>query len=137
MAMKKMSNNEQAMWFAIIGGILMLVAGVTGAAAWGAIGEAIGEFTDSDGIKLVFSTLVLLGSLGGIMVMFGALMFKEKKQVKIGKLVITIGAGFGLFGLIILTVLSVLNGDYLFFTGIGVGFVGLILSIVARQKVKP
>ncbi len=136
MAKKKLKNNEQAMIFAIIGGILMLIAGVTGAAAWDSIGSAVAEISDSESLQMVFAVLVLLGSLGGLLVIFGSLLFKKKDKIKLGKLLITIGAGFGLFGLIILVVLSVMDGDYLFLTGVGVGFIGLVLSIMARQKVK-
>ena len=136
MGKKLLSNNEKAMFLALFGGVLMLIAGVSGAAAWNAIGDAVAELTDSDEIALAFAVMVLLGSLGGILVIIGALQFKKRKKVKAGKLLITIGAGFGLIGLIILVILSLVNGDFLFFAGIGIGLLGLILTIMARKRVR-
>jgi len=105
---KKMTNNEQAGLIAIIGGILMLLAGVTGAATWTALGDLVEGIMGNDSLNLVFQILALLGSLGGAIVMLGGLMihgkyFKKMKKdsrVKGGKLFITIGAGMGIIGLI-------------------------------------
>ncbi len=70
-------------------------------------------------------------------VILGGLLIKSKKDnVKFGKLLITIGAGFGLIGLIIFVVLTIMGDDPTagLFGVLGIGFIGLIFSIVARQK---
>ena len=140
---RRASENEKAGIIGLVGGILMIVAGVTGAFTWAKIGDLAFEITGMEIVGTFFQVLVLLGSLGGLLVILGSLvlgwkLFKIKtaNRVKAGKLLITIGAGFGLFGLIIFIVLTALGEDAFgnFLGAIGIGFIGLILSIVARQK---
>ena len=138
------SNYEKAAWLGIVGGILMIIAGVTGAATWGAIGDQAVEITGNESLGSVFQILVALGSLGGFLVIIGCLFIgwkivkmEKKNRVKLGKFMVTIGAGFGLFGLIIFMLLTLLGDDPLgnFLGAIGIGFIGLILTIMARNKV--
>lgn len=136
--MGNMTNNEKAGVIAIVGGILMLIAGVTGAATWEKLGELAQDVTGNSDLNIVFQVLALLGSLGGLIVIVGGLLFRKKDKVKVGKLLITIGAGFGLIGLIIFLVLAFM-GDEMVATVLGalsLGFVGLVLSIAARMKVR-
>ncbi len=145
MGKRKMTNNEKAGFIAIIGGILMLLAGITGAATWAALGTLTEGIIGNDSLNLVFQILALLGSLGGLVIILGGLMIhgkyfkmKKDKRVKIGKLFITLGAGMGVIGLIIFLVLALFSTDPAgnIFGAIGFGFIGLILTIVARQKTK-
>ena len=142
---KKMTNNEQARLIAIIGGILMLLAVITGAATWAALGALIVEVTGSNDMKLPFQILALIGSLGGLVIILGGLIIhgkyikmKKDKRVKVGKLFITLGAGMGIIGLIIFLVLALFSTDPAdsIFGAIGFGFVGLILTIIARAKTR-
>jgi hypothetical protein len=77
--------------------------------------------------------------LGGLMI-HGKYFKKMKKdsRVKSGKLFITIGAGMGIIGLIIFLVVALLGSDPAanIFGAVGLGFIGLILTIVARMKTK-
>lgn len=134
MGKKGMTENEKASIIAIIGGVLMLIAGVTGAAAWQTISDIAIELTGIEILGLVFGILVLLGSLGGLLVIVGGVLIRNKKRVGPGKGLITVGAGFGLIGLIIFIILTIVEGEIPFLTGLSIGFVGLILSISARQK---
>ena len=145
MAKRLMTRNEQAGLIAIIGGILMLVAGVTGAATWAALGDLIVEVTGSADLKMPFQVLALIGSLGGLLVILGGLMIhgkyikmKKDKRVKLGKLFITIGAGMGVIGLLIFLALALFSADPAgnILGAVGMGFIGLILTIVARAKTK-
>jgi len=140
---RRRSQNEKAGLVGIIGGILMMIAGVTGAATWASIGDQAIDITGVRALGMVFQVLVALGSLGGLLVILGSLFIgwqtikiKTKNRVKVGKSMITIGAGFGLIGLLIFLVLTALGDDPLgnFLGAIGIGFVGLICSIYARQK---
>ena len=140
---KELTNNEKAGYIGIVGGVLMLLAGVTGAAAWTALGELTTQIIGNDSLNLVFQILALVGSLGGIVVILGGLMItgkimkaKKDKAVSSGKLLITLGAGFGLIGLIIFIILALLgdNPGIAIFTALGIGMIGLIMSIIARQK---
>ena len=135
---KKMTNNEKAGIIAMVGGVLMLVAGVTGAAAWENIGELAQGIVGNDSLNLVFQVLVILGGLGGLIVILGGLLFRKKDKVKFGKALITIGAGFGLIGFVIFIILA-LMGEEMVTTlvgAMGIGFIGLVLSIAARMKVR-
>ncbi len=140
---RRRSQNEKAGIVGIIGGILMLIAGVTGAATWASIGEQAESITGIAALGTVFQVLVALGSLGGLLVILGCLFIgwqiiriRTKNRVKAGKVLISIGAGFGLLGLIIFIVLTALGDDPFgnFLGAIGIGFVGLLCSIYARQK---
>lgn len=143
---KKMTNNEQAGLIAIIGGILMLIAGLTGAATWAALGDLTEKIIGNDSLNLVFQILALVGSLGGFVIMLGGLIIhgkyikikKKDNRVKVGKLLITLGAGMGIIGLLIFLVLALFSTDPAgnIFGAVGIGFVGLILTIVARVKTK-
>ena len=134
---KRMTKYEKASVIGMIGGLLMLVAGVTGAAAWNDLGLTVAiHISNSEAIMLIFKILAILGALGGLLVIAGALVLKKRDNAGRGRLLITIGAGFGLIGLIIFILVSILGGDILFFTGLGLGIAGLILSIMARQMSK-
>jgi len=139
-----LTTSEKAAWLGIAGGILMIIAGVTGAATWNNIGEIAIQITGLDGLAPVFQVLVLLGSLGGLIVILGALFigwkivkWPKKRRLQIGNIMITIGAGFGLIGLMILLAIILLGDDPFgnFLGAIGIGFIGLILSIKARAMI--
>ena len=139
-----MTTNEKAGMYAIIGGILMLLAGVTGAATWDAIGNFLVDITGQESFREIFGVLALIGSLGGLIVILGGIIIaekmlaKKKNRVPFGKLLITIGAGFGLIGLLIFLAVTFLGDNPLdtLFAAIGLGFIGLVLSIAARQKAR-
>jgi hypothetical protein len=142
-ARRRRSQNEKCGIIGLVGGILMIIAGVTGAATWRNIGEMAAQITGTDALGSVFQVLVALGGLGGLLVILGStfigwpiIKIKTKDRLKFGKLMITIGAGFGLLGLLIFLLLTMLGDDPLihFIGAIGMGFVGLLCSIYARQK---
>ncbi|MBS3816476.1 MAG: hypothetical protein KGY76_02810 [Candidatus Thermoplasmatota archaeon] len=130
--------NEEAGLYAVVGGVLMLIAGVTGAATWARIGELAVEITGQESLEIVFQVLVLVGSLGGLIVILGGVLIHGKlaESVSGGKILITIGAGFGLIGLLIFLVVTMMGETpgVTIIAAMGLGLVGLVLSIVARQK---
>ncbi len=148
MAKKKLTNNEQAGLIAMIGGILMLLAGISGAATWAALGTLTEEIIGNDSFNLVFQILALLGSLGGLIVILGGLFINgqyvkkmkmpKDKRLKLGKLFITIGAGMGVVGLLIFLVLVMFSDDPAgnILGAVGLGFIGLVLTIISRKKAK-
>ena len=140
---KLMSKADQAAYIGFIAGIFMIVAGVTGAAIWRNIGTIIVDFTGIEALGLTFQILAALGSLGGLLVIIGACWiggrkFKlfKKRNKKAGSILITVGAGFGLLGLIIFAILAILSPEKYLAGAAGIGFIGLVLSIIARQKIK-
>ena len=140
-----MSKADQAAYIGLVAGIMMIIAGVTGAATWRTIGQIAEDFTGIEALGLVFQILAVLGSIGGLLVILGACWvggrkFKlfTKRNKKAGAILITIGAGFGLLGLIIFAVIILISEDPAasFMGAAGIGFIGLVLSIITRQKIK-
>jgi len=121
-----------AKYCAIVGGVLLLIAGITGLAAM----ETIKNFVEntlhiqSSTVNLIFMVLVFIAALGGIAVIIGGFLIGGS-LVRTGKFLIALGAGIGLIGLIIGIAIAYYQGGTLQI-GSGVGFFGVILSIVAR-----
>lgn len=133
-AQKKLTNNQVAAAIGVIAGIMMLLAGVTGAAAWGSIVKFLESKVGTDAaINFLAYIIIAIASLGGLIVMLGSGLFMTK-HVRAGRLLIALGAGFGLIGLILFISVHLENAETAFLGGIGLGAVGLILSVVARLK---
>ena len=95
------SKNTQAMIIAIVAGILLLIAGISGLATWGTIKDFVTTHViDNNVVQIVFAILIFIASLGGIAVIIGGLLI-GKKKVGTGKFIIALGAGMGIIGLII------------------------------------
>jgi hypothetical protein len=122
-----------AKYCAIVGGICLLIAGITGMAAMDTVRSVVEEklgIHDTN-IHTIFIALILIASLGGIAVIVGGFLIGGS-LVRTGKLLIALGAGIGLLGLIIAFLISYYNGNPTLRIGSGLGFTGVILSIVAR-----
>lgn len=131
---RELTNNEKAAIIAIIAGILLIVAGVSGATRWDRLEDFVKElFGGNILIKLIFYIFVALGSLGGLLVIIGGLLMKSDR-VGGGKALILIGTGFGIITLLVVIAMHLRRGEVPFASGIGPGAVGIILSIVARFK---
>ena len=129
-------NNKTAMIVAIIAGIFLLIAGVSGLATWETIKTFVIEnLTDSFIVQVIFSILLFISSLGGLSVIIGGILI-GKDKVRTGKFMITLGAGIGLIGLIISIIIAYMENSIVIGSFFSVGFIGLILSIVARLMVK-
>jgi hypothetical protein len=126
------SRNIKAMCIAIIAGILLLIAGVSGLALWETIKNFVINYVMDNGvIQIVFAVLIFIASLGGIAVIAGGLLI-GKNKVGTGKFLITLGAGFGLIGLIFSIVVAYAERNLTLGSFFSIGAIGLILSIVAR-----
>ena len=127
--------NKPAMYAAIVGGVCLLIAGLTGVATWSNIRDIIVEnVTDDQIVQDVFYYMIIIAGLGGFAVILGGLLIGADK-VGIGRFLITLGAGMGLIGFLITFGLWYANGMQGAFTigGSIVGLIGIVLSIVARQ----
>ncbi len=130
----------------VLGGILMALSGTVGSVGFiGTIINALNSFFGNPTLAKILEpifwifTLIALG--GGISVIIGCIIYNGGREGT-GKFIIGIGAGMGLFGLIIsiissiiagtsiqdlmLIVIDILNGS--------LGFVGVLLTIIARIK---
>lgn len=92
-------------------------------------------------ITLVLTILLYIAALGGIAVIIGGIMI-AMDRVGTGKFVIGLGAGVGLFGLIITLIEAYLAGgvaaltDFLTLVSQSIAWIGVIMSIVARSMAK-
>ncbi len=92
-------------------------------------------------ITLVLTILLYIATLGGIAVIIGGILI-AMDRVGTGKFVIGLGAGVGLFGLIIILVEAFLAGGLAALTDIltlisqSIAWIGVIMSIVARSMAK-
>ena len=130
------SRNKQAMVIAIIAGIFLLIAGVSGIATWETIEDFVTKnIIDNVIVQIVFAVLIFIASLGGISVIFGGLLI-GKNNVGIGKFLITLGAGLGLIGLIFSIIVAYMEENLTIGSFFSIGAIGLILSIIARMRAK-
>jgi hypothetical protein len=131
-----MQENKTACYLAIVAGVLLLVAGLSGVALMSKVQSIVQQFISDTTISFVFTILILLASLGGLLVLGGGgLLYKDK--VAPGKILITIGTGAGLIGLIIMIVIWIKDMSLPTMTlSFILGLVGVILSVAARLKAK-
>ncbi|MEW5937284.1 MAG: hypothetical protein AB1665_05655 [Candidatus Thermoplasmatota archaeon] len=128
-----MMLNRGAVALALVGGICLLLAGVTGLAAWGAIAQVVEEHITTDPtLMLVLGTLVAIASLGGLAVIAGGLLI-GRGSVGSGKALIALGAGVGLIGFVLSLVLWLFGRGMMIGGGSLLGLLGIVLSIAARK----
>ena len=126
------SKNSKSMDIAIVAGILLLIAGVSGVATWETIKDFVtNHVMDNDIVQIIFVVLIFIASLGGIAVIAGGLLI-GKDKIRTGKFLIALGAGFGLIGLIFSIAVAYMEKNLTISSFLSIGAIGLILSIVAR-----
>ena len=138
-------------WFwiliCIIGGILLIISSTVRSYAFferifDLIAEDVGPVV-AEIVSLVIQILGYISMVGGIIVIIGALIVAMNHYI-LGKLIIALGAGMGLISLIIFFIASIIEGTiYANIIGIiteiahgSYGFIGIILTIIARLKLK-
>jgi len=140
-------ENKKWIILCIIGGILMIISSVVGSIAFfetlfSAIEEDVGE----DVAKIVSLVIQVLGYVamgGGISVIIGALIV-AMDHYRLGKFLISLGAGMGLISLIIFFISGIFEGSIVeevegIVSGIAhgsYGFLGILLTIIGRIKLK-
>ncbi|MFX1316152.1 MAG: hypothetical protein ACFE9T_09835 [Promethearchaeota archaeon] len=131
----------------IIGGILMIISSIVGSIAFfetlfslieADVGEDVAKI-----VSLVVQILAYIAMGGGISVIIGALIV-AMDHYRLGKFIIGIGAGMGLISLIIFFISGIAEGTIVeeiegIINGIAhgsYGFLGVVLTIIARMKLK-
>lgn len=139
-----MGSSKSATVLAFIAGVLLIVAGATGSV--GIVGTVLEYLIDhlggptTDMLSIVFHLLNFVASLGGVSVIVGGiLIYIERKRL--GKFIIGIGAGMGLIGFLIVIGSALSHGwvhtmTFLLLISQSLGWIGVILSIVATRLVK-
>jgi hypothetical protein len=131
----------------IIGGALMLLSSVIGRVGLlGRILDLISGFVGpvtQQVISIILNIFTFIAAGGGISVIIGALIAGYSSDF-VGRLVVGIGIGASLISLIILLITSIYGGTMInelpsillnTFNGL-YGFVGVILAIIGRIKLK-
>jgi hypothetical protein len=130
------SKNKKVMWIAIVAGLLLLIAGVNGVAAWETIKEfVLDNFGNNTVLQFVFAILIFIASLGGISVIAGGILI-GKDKVRTGKFLISLGSGLGIIGLLISIYVGFVENSLTISSFFSIGMIGLILSIIARLMAK-
>jgi len=133
-------RNVLSFTLSVPAGILLLLKGIAGpteAYSWLLNYLSSGIIPDQTIQSIVTTTLLILifiSSLGGIAVIAGGFLV-WKNHVTIGKLLISLGAGVGLFWVIFLMFTLASTGD-LFSHYSVIGWIGLILAFTARLLAK-
>lgn len=128
--------NRNAMIIAMIAGIMLVIAGLSGVATLNEIKDFIkDEIPDRKIIHYAYIFLIFIASLGGFAVMFGGYLI-GKSKVRTGRFIIGLGAGAGLIGFLASLFRGIRAGNVTVYTFLGFGAFGIILSIVARMVAK-
>ena len=137
-------KNELSVALALIGGFLLFQVSWVGSIGFMADIALYAQTyfpAAAEMITLVLTILLYIASLGGIAVIIGGILI-AMDRIGIGKFVIGLGAGVGLFGLIIMLVEAYLAGGVAALTDIltmisqSIAWIGVIMSIVARSLAK-
>ncbi len=137
----KGARNKPAGILAIIGGALIFLGGGIGIVNLLSTAQNYVEqwFPGNDQLQLMFKILITIASLGGIAVIIGGI-FIFKNHAFIGKILIFLGAGMGLFGLLIGMGVAWSNGAppteyFAEFTSNLLG-IGIVLAIIGNLLAK-
>ena len=139
-------RNRTPFLLALIGGILLWIAGATGSVGIvGTITEILASIPELapfvDILNLIYYILLILAGLGGITVIGGGFLMTTNR-VGTGKFLIGIGAGMGLISLIIQIAQNVYTAgagaalDLFLATAMTTTGIGIILSIIARRTAR-
>ncbi len=138
MARRKLTDNEIAAILAGVAGVLFLFVGWNGAQAVEEFVQLLVDvFGSNPALRILAYVLIAIASLGGIAVITGAVLI-SMDRVRWGEFLVLLGAGAGIFTLVLFLVLLVRRPAAL---GAHLGaipvLVGVALSIAARMKAKP
>ncbi len=140
-------ENKKWILLCIIGGILMIIGSVIGSITFfETLFDLIEADVGEDVAKIVSLVIQILGYIamgGGISVIVGSIIV-AMDHYRLGKFIIGIGAGMGLISLLIFLITGIVEGsileelDQIVTETIhgSYGFLGVILTIIARMKLK-
>lgn len=127
------ARSKASALIAFVSGIFLLTSGVNGARTWKALSKILEATVElPEAVTLILGVLIVLGALGGITVLFGALMLWKDRRL-LGRMMITIGVGIGLMGFIIGIILAFGREDSSLYISPSAALLGIVLSIIARK----
>ena len=133
--MDRKKRNKRAFNIAMIAGILLILSGTTGVASLVKIEEIVFRYADIWLISFIFPFLLFIASLGGFTIMFGGYLIL-REQIRTGKFVISLGAGFGIISLLSNIFVAIITLHFPIEWFLSFATIGLILSLVARRMAK-
>lgn len=132
-----MRRNEEAALLAAISGILLLLGGYTGARPVNRFFELLEEvFGSRPALLAVAYIFVGIASLGGVTVWIGGFLI-WKDRVRLGRILILIGSGAGLFTLILFLLVNLRREEFSLLASVLPAALGVAFGILARFRAKP
>lgn len=137
-------KNTLPFFVSTISGILLIISGTqgyySGIGVYGALISAIVQSVEDalvlSIVEFISKVPVFLASIGGFSVIIGGFLL-YKSRVRIGKFMISIGAGIGIPELILALAALIASRDLsLLLQYQTTGWAGIALSIIARAKAK-
>ena len=132
---------RRAVLMATAAGVLLIVAGFSGGTGLLQLGDRLArEYLPADiavTAHLAITILVFIAGLGGVAVLLGGI-FWSRKWARTGTVFVTLGAGVGALGLLLMLAVSLLSGraaGFLLWL-LGPAGLGVVLSILARREAK-
>ena len=137
--MKKDVHNSNAFLLCLVGGILMMLAGVSGTIQlMGELllsNEDVMDPTTMMTVEIVTGMLVLLTGLGGLGIIVSGLVLTTRR-VQLGRILVALFTGMGVLGLVLnlaqLVMVGTLTMDLMHQVGQSLGWIGAIFAIIAR-----
>jgi len=137
--LKKDVHNSNAFLLCLVGGILMMLAGVSGTL------QLMGELLLSNEdvmdptalmtVEIVTGMLILLTALGGLGVVASGIILTTRR-VQLGRILVALFTGMGVLGLAAnlaqLIMVGTLAMDLMHQVGQSLGWIGAIFAIIAR-----
>lgn len=149
--MERSSNEEEKpeksnlpAFISIVSGVLLVISGTqgyySGIGVYGELLKAILSLFEDTAIPSALEAVgkipIFLASIGGFSVIIGGFLLYAS-QVRLGKLIVAIGAGIGIPELILALAALISSRDVSALAQYQItGWAGIVLSIIARAKAK-
>ncbi len=132
-----MKVNSQAALLAAIGGVLLLIVGYSGVRSVDRIFDWLVALLGPRPFLLVLSRVfAAIASLGGVAVLLGAILILKDK-VRLGRILVVIGSGAGLFTLIIFISVNLWREEFSYLLEVFPAILGVALGVAAQLRAKP
>ena len=136
MARRQLTNNQKAAVIGTVAGILMLLAGFSGAARLDRIMDLLRKVIGSETwLKVTSFVLVSIASLGGVLVILGSVLFSYNRILS-GRVLVWLWTGFGVVGFVLFLAVQFERIDSALASGAGLKLAGIVLAVVAQLKAR-
>ncbi|HEY7587926.1 MAG TPA: hypothetical protein VIB49_04165 [Thermoplasmata archaeon] len=131
-----MRRNDESALLAVVSGILLILSGYTGARSVNGFFEFLEEVLGPRPFLLVLAyVFVGIASLGGLTVLIGGYLI-WRDRVRLGRILILIGSGAGLFTLLVFLLVNTRREAFSFLASVLPAILGVFLGILARVRAK-